>query len=102
MLHLEQSNFRLTEPDFSRLDPYYRPSDEESFDSRKVGYVMDFSLSAILMSSGKNIACILSSLGLEARAVTLNSGGAVSFLFARGLRTTESRRHHLQLCAEHL
>src|SRR6266568_4373940 len=22
--HLEQSNFRLTEPDFSRLDPYYR------------------------------------------------------------------------------
>ena len=58
LLHVEQSNFRLTEPDFRRLDPYYRYSGEGNIDSRKVGYVMDLSLSAILTSSGKDLACI--------------------------------------------
>jgi hypothetical protein len=50
LLHLEQSNFWLTEPDFRRLDPYYRYSGEGNIDSRKVGYVMDLSLSAIQVS----------------------------------------------------
>ena len=58
LLHLEQSNFRLTEPDFRRLDPYYRYSGEGNIDSRKVGYGTDFSLSAILTSSGKDLASI--------------------------------------------
>ena len=52
--HLEQSNFRLTETDFRRLDPYYRYSGKGNIDSRKVGYVMDLSLSAIPTSSGKD------------------------------------------------
>jgi hypothetical protein len=56
--HLQQSNLRLTEPDFRRLDPYYRYSCQENVDSHKVGYVMDLSLSAILMSSGKELVCI--------------------------------------------
>src|ERR1700732_240251 len=58
LLHLKQSNFRLTEPDFRRLDPYYRQSGEGGIDSRKVDYVMDLSLSAIRTSSGKDLACI--------------------------------------------
>jgi hypothetical protein len=56
LLHVEQSNFRLTEPDFRRLDPYYRYSGEGNIDSRKVGYVMELSLSAILTSSGKGFS----------------------------------------------
>jgi hypothetical protein len=64
--HLEQSNLRLTEPDFRRLDPYYRYFGEGNIDSRKVGYVMDFSLSAILTNSGKDLASIFSSPGSDA------------------------------------
>ena len=45
LLHLEQSNFRLTEPDFRRLDPYCRQSSEGGLDSRKADYVMDLSQS---------------------------------------------------------
>src|SRR5580698_2410253 len=52
-----QSNFRLNQPDLRRLVSYRRSS-EGSIDRYEARDMTDFSLSAILTSSGNDLACI--------------------------------------------
>src|ERR1700728_3508947 len=54
---LEQSNFGRAKLDFSRLGRYFRRVGDDANGRDSTGYE-DLSLSAILTSSGKDVACI--------------------------------------------
>src|ERR1700683_2694171 len=58
-LHItEQSNFRRTKLDFSRLEPYFRWIEIRHRQAETETVYQDLSLSAILTNSGKDLACI--------------------------------------------